>query len=74
MKQSLLTGFRALAFALGVFMLIVVGGVTIRSARDVTLFVIGLAAFWVLVEKLFLTLRVRRKASRAGQRANRTAA
>lgn len=58
MKGSLLTGFRALAFALGVFILLLVSGrLEIKSSRDVALFVLGLAAFWVVIEKVFLNLR-----------------
>ncbi|MBX7197978.1 MAG: hypothetical protein K1X51_01220 [Rhodospirillaceae bacterium] len=58
MKSSLLTGFRALAFALGVSILLFVSGrFAIKSSRDVTLFVLGLVAFWVVIEKVFLNLR-----------------
>ena len=58
MKSSWLTGFRALLFALGVFILLLVTGrVEIKTSRDVTLFILGLAAFWVVIEKVFLNLR-----------------
>jgi hypothetical protein len=58
MKSSLLTGFRALAFSLGVFILLLVTGrIEIKSSRDVALFVLGLVVFWVVIEKVFLTLR-----------------
>jgi hypothetical protein len=54
----LLTGFRALAFALGAFLLLTtVGTIKVRSSLDVAGFVLGLAAFWVLIEKVFLGLR-----------------
>tara|TARA_R110000868_G_scaffold86573_2_gene242779 strand:- start:346 stop:537 length:192 start_codon:yes stop_codon:yes gene_type:complete len=55
MKASFLTGFRALVFALAAFALLVAGGIEIRSSLDVAGFVLGLAAFWVLIEKTFLS-------------------
>lgn len=58
MKSSFLAGFRAVAFALGVFLLLMVTGkLEIKSSRDVALFVLGLMAFWVVIEKVFLNLR-----------------
>lgn len=58
MKGSWLTGFRALAFGVGVFVLLLVSGkVEIKSSRDVTLFILGLVAFWVVIEKVFLNIR-----------------
>lgn len=54
MKKSLLTGFRALVFALGAFVLLAVSGIKVRSSLDVAGFVLGLAAFWVLIEKVFM--------------------
>ncbi len=57
MKSSLLIGFRALAFALGAFVLLAVSGIKIQSSRDVALFVLGLAAFWVLIERVFLNIK-----------------
>lgn len=58
MKSSFLAGFRAVAFALGVFLLLMVTGkLEIKSSRDVALFVLGLVAFWVVIEKVFLNLR-----------------
>lgn len=58
MKSSWLTGFRALAFAVGVFILLLVTGrIEIKTSRDVALFILGLAAFWVVIEKVFLNLR-----------------
>lgn len=58
MKSSFLAGFRAVAFALGVFVLLMVTGkLEIKSSRDVALFVLGLMAFWVVIEKVFLNLR-----------------
>ena len=62
MKRSLLTAFRALAFALGAFLLLVVGGIKVRSSLDVAGFVLGLAVFWLVVEKILLTLRKRKSA------------
>jgi hypothetical protein len=63
MKRSLLTGFRALAFALSIFLLLALGGMLgkmkVHSATDVTLFVLGLAAFWVVIERLFVKMRMR---------------
>jgi hypothetical protein len=65
MKRSLLTGFRALAFALSVFLLLTLGGMLgamkVRSAADVTLFVLGLAVFWIVIERIVLATRQRRK-------------
>jgi hypothetical protein len=67
MKRSLLTGFRALAFALSIFLLLALGGMLgkmkVHSAVDVTLFVLGLAAFWLIIERLLLKMR-RREPSR----------
>lgn len=60
MKRSLLTGFRAFAFALGAFILLAVGGIKIRSSLDVAGFVLGLAAFWFVIEKVMMSLRKRK--------------
>jgi hypothetical protein len=60
MKRSLLTAFRAIAFALGAFLLLAVGGIKIRSSLDVAGFVLGLAVFWVVIEKIFFSLRKRK--------------
>jgi hypothetical protein len=57
MKRSLLTGFRAIAFALGAFVLLAMTGIEIRSSRDVAIFVLGLAVFWFLIERVFLNMR-----------------
>ena len=57
MKSSLLIGFRALAFALGAFILFAISGIKIQSSLDVALFVLGLAAFWVLIERVFLNIK-----------------
>ena len=62
MKASLLTGFRALAFALGAFVLLAISGIEIKSSRDVFFFVIGLVAFWVVIESVFL--RAKKQKSR----------
>jgi hypothetical protein len=37
------------------------GGIRVHSARDVALFVLGMAAFWVLIEKVFLSLKEKKK-------------
>lgn len=58
-KRQMLTAFRAFAFAIGCFILMALGGIKVRSAGDVTLFVLGLAAFWVLIEKVFLNLKTK---------------
>jgi len=34
-----------------------VSGIKIQSSRDVALFVLGLAAFWVLIERVFLNIK-----------------
>lgn len=59
MKRQLLLAFRAFAFAIGCFVLLTVGGMKLVVARDVFLFVLGLAAFWVLIEKVFLNLKAK---------------
>lgn len=59
-KGQLLTAFRAFAFAIGCFILMALGGIRVRSAGDVALFVLGLAAFWVLIEKVFINFRAKR--------------
>ncbi len=57
MKRSLLTGFRALAFALCAFVLLAISGIKVRSSLDVALFVAGLAVFWILIERVFLSAK-----------------
>jgi len=57
MKRSLLTGFRALAFALGAFVLLAISGIKIQSSVDVALFVLGLAAFWFVIERVFMNVK-----------------
>lgn len=59
MKRQLLTAFRAVAFAVGCFILLALGDIHVRSAGDVALFVVGLAAFWILIEKVFLNLKAK---------------
>lgn len=61
MKASLLTGFRALAFALGAFVLLAIGGIKIRSSMDVFLFVVGLTVFWIVIERIFMNLKHKQK-------------
>ncbi|MSO73348.1 MAG: hypothetical protein EXQ84_07060 [Rhodospirillaceae bacterium] len=56
MKGSLLTGFRALAFAL-----LALGGIRVKTSADVALFVLGLAAFWALIERVFLNIHKKRR-------------
>lgn len=60
MKGQLLTAFRAFTFSIGCFILMALGGIRVRSTWDVALFILGLAAFWVLIEKIFLKLKARR--------------
>jgi hypothetical protein len=60
MKKSLLIGFRALVFALGAFALLAISGIEVRSSLDVAGFVLGLAGFWFLIEKVFMKRRRRR--------------
>ncbi len=60
MKASFLTGFRALVFALGAFALLAASGIEVKSSLDVAGFILGLAAFWVLIEKIFMS-RARKK-------------
>lgn len=54
MKGTLLTAFRALVFALSAFALLAISGIEVRSSVDVAVFVVGLAAFWILIEKIFI--------------------
>ncbi len=61
MKGSLLTGFRAVAFAIGAFILMALGGIRVKSSIDVAAFILGLAVFWFLVEKIFLNLRSKKR-------------
>lgn len=64
MKHSLLVGFRAVTFAVGIFvLLLVMGKIEIKSSRDVALFILGLAALWVVIEQVLLNLR-KQKAAR----------
>lgn len=60
MKGALLTGFRAIAFAVSAFILLAMGGITVHSSRDVALFVVGLAVFWVVIERVFLNINRKR--------------
>ncbi len=60
MKRQLLTAFRAFAFAIGCYIFLALGGIRVRSAGDVALFVLGLAAFWVLIELVFLNFKAKR--------------
>lgn len=61
MKGSMLTGFRAVAFAIGAFILMALGGIKVKSSIDVAGFILGLAVFWFLVEKVFLNLRTKKR-------------
>ena len=61
MKSQILTALRAFAFAIGCFILMALGGIRVQSASDVALFVLGMAAFWVLIEKVFLSLKAKKK-------------
>jgi hypothetical protein len=62
MKRSLLTGFRAMAFALGAFALLAVtGNIKIHRTLDVTIFVLGLAIFWFLIERVFLNVKQKQR-------------
>ena len=57
MKHSLLIGFRGLLFALGAFVMLALGGIQVKSSMDVALFVLGLTAFWILIERVILTIQ-----------------
>lgn len=59
MKRQFLLAFRAFAFAISCFALLAVGGMKVVAARDVFLFVLGLAGFWVLIEKVFVNLKAK---------------
>ena len=64
MKGSLLTGLRAVAFAIGAFILMALGGIRVHSSIDVAGFILGLAVFWFLIEKFFLNLRSKKRPSK----------
>lgn len=57
MKSPFLVGFRAIAFAIGAFILLAIGGIRVQSSRDVFLFVIGLVVFWIVIEMVFLNMK-----------------
>ncbi len=56
-KSSLLMGFRAIAFAIGAFILLAISGIRVQSSMDVFMFVIGLVVFWVVIEMVFLNMK-----------------
>jgi len=64
MKASLLSGFRALAFALSAFALLALSGIKVQSSGDMFFFVIGLAVFWVVIERVFLNIKQKKKKPR----------
>jgi hypothetical protein len=57
LKSPFLVGFRAIAFAIGAFILLAIGGIRVQSSRDVFLFVIGLVVFWIVIEMVFLNMK-----------------
>ncbi len=57
MKSPFLIGFRAIAFAIGAFILLAIGGIRVQSSRDVFLFVIGLVVFWIIIEMVFFNMK-----------------
>ena len=61
MKRGLLTAFRALVFAVCVFLLATVGGLKIKSGGAVAAFVLGIAAFWVLIETVMMSMMKKKK-------------
>ncbi len=61
MKSSLLTGIRALVFAVATFVLFAVSGIKVRSSGDVALFILGLVALWIIAERVFLNLKQKQK-------------
>ena len=48
-------------FALGAFVLLAASGIEVKSSLDVAGFVVGLAAFWVLIERVFLGRQQKKK-------------
>lgn len=50
-------GFRAIAFAIGAFILLAISGIRVQSSMDVFMFVIGLVVFWVVIEMVFLNMK-----------------
>jgi hypothetical protein len=62
MKRSLLTVFRAMVFAVCIFLLATVGGFEITSGRGVAVFLVAIAFGWIVLEKVLATaLQQRRK-------------
>lgn len=62
MKSSLLTGFRAISFAVGAFILLAIGGIRVQSSMDVFMFVIGLVVFWIVIETIFMNMKKKKTA------------
>lgn len=62
MTRRLLAAFRALVFALCVFLLATVGGFKIKTGGAVAAFIIGIAVFWMLIETIMMAMAKRKKA------------
>ncbi len=50
-----------MVFALGAFALLALSGIEVKSSLDVAGFVVGLAAFWVLIERVFMGRQQKKK-------------
>ncbi|TAK99032.1 MAG: hypothetical protein EPO08_17515 [Rhodospirillaceae bacterium] len=61
MKRRLLTAFRAMVFAVCVFLLATVGGLKIKSGGAVAVFILGIAVFWILIETVLMSMAKRKK-------------
>jgi len=64
MKRGFLTAVRALVVAICVFLLATVGGFKITSGGAVAVFIGGLAAFWILLERILMPVMQRKKAQK----------
>ena len=64
MKRGLLTAFRAMVFAVCVFLLATVGGLKTSSGGGVAVFVLGIAAFWILIERILISVVKRKQTKR----------
>ena len=61
MKRGLLAAFRAMVLAVCVFLLATVGGLKIKSQGAVTVFILGVAVCWLLIETIMMSLAKRKK-------------
>jgi hypothetical protein len=65
MKRSLLTVFRAMVFAICIFLLATVGGFEIKTGQSVAVFLVAIAIGWIVLEKVLATVLQQRKKQKA---------